>query len=197
MDTFRTIAAEAQGIYKEKGSKFMAFAFPVKTEDEAVKKIDMLRKKYYDARHHCYAYRLGCNGELYRANDDGEPTNTAGKPILGQLLAFDISNVVVVVVRYFGGILLGTGGLIQAYKKASENALNNAEILTDIVTDTFSVSFDYSELNHVLKIIKDMNLKCFEQDFGMNCSMKITARKSLSEQLEKRLKTLKSLRVES
>ena len=143
MDTFLTIAAESQGIYKDKGSKFMAFAYPVNSEEAVKEKVDFLRKKYFDARHHCYAYRLGANGERYRVHDDGEPANSAGKPILGQLTARGVSNVLVVVVRYFGGTLLGVGGLIQAYKHAAADALANAEIVADALTVTCQLTFAY------------------------------------------------------
>ena len=122
-DTFLTISAKSEAVFKEKGSKFLAFAFPVGSEEDVKEKLDLLRKKYFDASHHCYAYRLGVNGEQYRANDDGEPANSAGKPILGQLISCNVTNVLVVVVRYFGGTLLGFGGLIKAYKQATAAAL--------------------------------------------------------------------------
>ena len=194
-DTFLTISSESQGIYREKGSKFLAFAYPVKNEEEVMERLEFLHKKYFDARHHCYAYRLGINGEKYRANDDGEPANSAGKPILGQLTAFGVSNVLVVVVRYFGGILLGVGGLVHAYKNATAGALANANIVTDKITETYKISFDYRDMNKVLKIVKDMNIECFGQDFGMNCKMNITVRKSLVEQMKKRFQTVETLKA--
>ena len=194
-DTFLTIASASEGIYKNKGSKFLAFAYPVDNETDVKEKVDCLRKKYFDARHHCYAYRLGADGKHYRANDDGEPSNSAGKPILGQLIAYDVTNVLVVVVRYFGGILLGVGGLVQAYKQATADALSHAEIIKDIVTETYIFSFEYPEMNNVLKVVKEMNLECFGQDFNLNCVMKVKVRKSLSEQMKKRLDTIKSLKI--
>ena len=192
-DTFLTIAAAAEGMYKEKGSKFMAFAYPVNSEEEVKEKVEHLRRKYFDARHHCYAYRLGATGEPYRANDDSEPANSAGKPILGQLMAYGVSNVLVVVVRYFGGILLGVGGLMQAYRQAAANALANAEIITDAVSETFRLSFDYSAINQVLKVVKDMDLECYGQDFNLTCTMYVKVRKSLVEQMKKRLETVEGI----
>ena len=196
-DTFLTIASSSEGIYKEKGSKFIAFAYPVNSEEQIKETINLLRKKYFDARHHCFAYRLGAKGEQYRVNDDGEPTNSAGKPILGQLQAYNVTNVLVVVVRYFGGILLGVGGLVQAYKQAAADALSNAKITTDIVTEIYCLSFDYAAMNQVLKVVKDMYLECFAQDFNLSCSMKVKVRKSLSEQMKKRLEVIESLKVET
>ena len=192
---FLTISSESTGVYKDRGSKFLAFACPVKTEEEVKEKLDFLRKKYFDARHHCYAYRLGAGGEYYRASDDGEPANTAGKPILGQLMAHGVTNVLVVVVRYFGGILLGTGGLAQAYKQAAADALARAEMVTEAVTETYRLSFAYPDLNHVLKVVKEMNLEYYEQDFNLNCTMKVKIRKSLSGQMKKRLEQVESLKI--
>ena len=195
MDTFLTIAAASEGIYKAKGSKFLAFAYPVSSEEEVKEKVDLLRRKYFDARHHCYAYRLGATGEQYRANDDGEPANSAGKPILGQLIAHGLTNVLVVVVRYFGGVLLGVGGLVQAYRQATADALNNAEIKTDVITETYQFSFGYPDLNQVLKVVKEMDLECYGQDFNLICTMNVKVRKSLVEQMKKRLELIDSLKI--
>ena len=184
---FFTIAAATEGIYKEKGSKFMAFAYPVNSEEEVKEKVEVLRRKYFDARHHCYAYRLGATGEQYRAVDDGEPANSAGKPILGQLTAYNVTNVLVVVVRYFGGTLLGVGGLMQAYRHATADALANAGIITGAVTGTYQISFSYPAMNQVLKVVKDMDLECYAQNFDLTCTMNVKVRKSLVEQLKKRL----------
>ena len=199
---FLTISSVSEGVYKAKGSKFLAFAYPVSSEEEVKEKVDFLRKKYFDARHHCYAYRLGVSGERYRANDDGEPANSAGKPILGQLIARNLTNVLVVVVRYFGGILLGVGGLAQAYKQAAADALAYAEIITDVVTETWQLTFAHSDMNLVLKVVKDMNLKYFDQDFRINsetpdevnCTMTVLVRKNLSAQMKKRLELAGSLK---
>lgn len=203
LDTFITIASETQGLYREKGSKFLSFAYPVQNEEEVKEKVDMLRKKYFDARHHCYAYRLGADGERYRANDDGEPVHSAGKPILGQLIARGVTNVLVVVVRYFGGILLGTGGLVQAYKLATVHALENAEIITDVVKEFYRLTFDYKDMNRALKILKDLDVDCFKQDFSMydeapdhfNCIMNVKVRKSKADQMKKRLESVESMSI--
>ena len=196
-DTFLTIASETEGIYKEKGSKFLSFAYPVRSEEDVKEKVDGLRRKYFDARHHCYAYRLGPDGERYRANDDGEPNNSAGKPILGRIVSYDLTNVLVVVVRYFGGILLGTGGLTQAYKQATADALSRAEIIRDTITETYRLCFEYPDMSKILKEVKDMNLRCYDRDFGQTCRMRVEVRKSLSSQLKRRLETIESLKIES
>lgn len=188
---FLTIASESQGIYKDKGSKFLSFAYPVGTEEEVKEKVNFLRKKYFDARHHCFAYRLGVNGERYRASDDGEPANTAGKPILGQITAHGVTNVLVAVVRYFGGILLGTGGLTQAYKQAAADALANAETVKDEVTETCQLTFDYRDMNRVLKVVKDMNL-VYRLNCDVNCTMKVILKKKLACRMKERLSPIES-----
>jgi uncharacterized YigZ family protein len=195
LDSFSTIASASEGIYKDKGSKFLAFAYPVDSEEEVKEKVDNLRKKYFDARHCCYAYRLGADGERYRANDDGEPANSAGKPILGQLVAHDVTNVLVVVVRYFGGILLGVGGLVQAYRLATADALANAEIITGTVTETYTFTFGYPDMNRVLKVVKGMNLEYYGQDFNLDCTMSVKVRKSLAGQMKKQLEPVESLKI--
>ena len=194
---FLTILKESQGIYKEKGSKFLSFAYPVRNEEDVKEKVDFLRKKYFDARHHCYAYRLGADGERYRASDDGEPAHTAGKPILGQLLARGVTNVLVVVVRYFGGILLGTGGLVQAYKQAAADALANAIIVTDAVTETYQITFDYRDMNRALKVVKDMKLQYYNLTGENNCTMTVKVRKSQVCEMKKRLEAVESLKIDS
>jgi uncharacterized YigZ family protein len=195
LDSFLTIASASEGIYREKGSKFLAFAYPVGHEEDVKEKVDSLRKKYFDARHHCYAYRLGVDGERYRASDDGEPANSAGRPILGQLVAHHVTNVLVVVVRYFGGILLGAGGLAQAYRQAAADALAHAETVTDAVTETYAFTFGYPDMNRVLKVVKDMGLECYGQDFNLSCAMTVKVRKSLAEQMKKRLEAVESLKI--
>ena len=195
-DTFLTIASESTGVYKEKGSKFLAFVYPVSNEEEAREKVDFLHKKFHDARHHCYAWRIGLNGEHCRVNDDGEPAHSAGKPILGQLVAHGVTNVLAVVVRYFGGTLLGVGGLMQAYKLATIDALAHAKTVTDIITETWQLTFDYPYMNQVLKIVKEMNIDCYTQDFNIHCIMMIKVRKSRTVQIEKRFNTVESLIIE-
>ena len=191
MDTFFTIASPAEGIFRERGSKFIAFAYPVCSEASVKEKLSFLRKKYFDANHHCYAWRLGVDGGQHRANDDGEPANTAGKPILGQLIAYKLTNVLLVVVRYFGGTLLGTGGLTQAYKRAAATVLDNTQIVQEVVAETYKLTFDYADLNKALKFVKDMNLECVQQDINLDCAMTVKVRKSKVEEMKKRLNTIK------
>jgi uncharacterized YigZ family protein len=183
-------------MYREKGSKFIAFVLPVKDEEEIGKHLARLRRQYFDARHHCYAWRLGAEGTHYRANDDGEPSGSAGKPILGQIVSCGLTNVLVAVVRYFGGVLLGVGGLAHAYKQAAADALAHATVVPGILAETYRVTFEYPDMNHVLRVVKDMELECFAQDFNLVCSMKVRVRKSLSAQMMQRLERIGSLTVE-
>jgi uncharacterized YigZ family protein len=183
-DTYKTLAGISEGVFKDKGSKFIAYAYPV-TGEEAIQRIlEDIRKKHHKARHHCYAWRLGTEEIHYRANDDGEPSSTAGKPILGQLLSNDLTNVVVVVVRYFGGTLLGTSGLIQAYKKATAEAIRNNKILVKKIETTFEIRFAYSLLNEVMQIIKSENLNPVFTDFSENCLIRVTVRKGEEKRME-------------
>ncbi|MCM1532404.1 MAG: YigZ family protein [Bacteroides sp.] len=177
-DTYLTLAAPAQGLYKEKGSKFLAFAYPVETEQEIKDLIEKLRKEYYDARHHCYAYVLGSRQEVYRANDDGEPSSTAGKPIHGQILSFGLTNVLVVVVRYFGGTKLGTSGLINAYKTATNDALAQAETVEKVVMRAYGLRFPYEQMNQVMRIVKDLRLQVLGQEADSECRMRVSVRLS-------------------
>jgi len=177
-DLYKTIDKESEGIYKEKGSKFISYAFPVTSEEEVKEKIADLKKKYYDARHHCYAYMLGHERNNFRAVDDGEPSSTAGKPILGQILSKEITNVVIVVVRYFGGTKLGVGGLINAYKSAALDAIENNEIIEKTLDAYFRIEYDYLRMNAVMKVIKDESLDVQKQEFGNLCSMEIRVRES-------------------
>ncbi len=184
-DTYKTIEAAAEGYFKDKGSKFYAFAYPVQTEDEIKEIIAGLKKAHHSARHHCYAWRLGTEEITYRANDDGEPSSTAGKPILGQLLSFDVTNVLVVVVRYFGGTLLGASGLINAYRTAAASALNNAKIETKIISCKYQIHFTYNEMNDVMLIMKQENLNIENTRFEVNCSLIFSVRKSEASRIEK------------
>lgn len=179
-DTYKTIKAPCEGIYKEKGSKFLAFAFPVTSETEIKNHVNSIKKEYYDARHHCYAYILGPDKATYRANDDGEPSGTAGRPIHGQLLSKDITNTLVIVVRYFGGIKLGVSGLINAYKTATKDALDNAEVVEKTVNEIYRVEFEYPLMNDVMRLLKDEGLEQFNQRFEINCSLDFAVRKSRS-----------------
>jgi uncharacterized YigZ family protein len=178
IDIYNTIAAPSEGLFKDKGSKFLAFAFPVSSKDETENYITQLRKKYFDARHHCYAWRLDTTPETFRTNDDGEPSGTAGKPIYGQMLSREVTNILIVVVRYFGGTLLGTGGLIKAYKQAAADALDNATIIEKIRTISHTITFPYEKTSAVMKILKDENITPPAPQYGENgmCEMEIEIR---------------------
>lgn len=170
-NSYRTIEKSADGIYKEKGSKFLAFTFPVSDESFIKEQQALLRKKYHDARHHCYAWRLRPDKSHYRVNDDGEPSGSAGKPIYGQIVSRDLTQILVVVVRYFGGTKLGVGGLINAYRSAASYALDNSKIIECKVYDTLKLEFTYEQMNSVMKLIKDKQLDIKDQQFDMDCSL--------------------------
>ena len=186
-DTYRSIAAPSKGIYKELGSKFLAFAYPVETEEAARRVLEEVRKVYFDARHHCYAWRLGRTGEPYRMNDDGEPSSTAGRPIHGQLLSNELSDILVVVVRYFGGTKLGVPGLIRAYRSATQDAIANAEIIEKVAGETLTVTFDYLQMNDVMKVLKDMDITPLNQQFDLRCTLTARVRLSRIEEFRKQL----------
>lgn len=177
-DTYKTIAEISEGLYKEKGSKFIAYAYPVSSEEEIKEHIAKLKKEYYDARHHCYAYMLGADKKNFRANDDGEPSSTAGKPILGQILSKDLTNILIVVIRYFGGTKLGVSGLIHAYKTAAADTINKAKILDKTVNDVYDINFDYLVMNDIMKIIKDEQPEQLKQDFNLTCKITLSIRQS-------------------
>ena len=195
-DVYRTIEADAEAIFKEKSSKFLCFAYPVKTEEQIRERLEVLYKKYYDATHHCYAWRLGPRGESFRANDDGEPSSTAGKPILGQLLSHEITDCLIVVVRYFGGTKLGVSGLIEAYKTSAAEVIAAAQVVERTVDDRIEVRFSYMAMNEVMKIVKDLQPKSAEQCFDNLCTMTLTIRQSLSEQLLTRLSKVEGAQAE-
>ena len=178
IDKYKTIKTSTAGIYKEKGSKFLAFAYFVETENEIKAILSQIRKEYFDARHHCYAYRLGADGVTFRTNDDGEPSGTAGRPIFGQILSHEITNVLIVVVRYFGGIKLGTSGLINAYKTAAADALHNAEIVEKTEMQTLTFNFNYNAMNDVMKLVKDEKIEIVEQTMNADCQITILVAKS-------------------
>ncbi len=184
-DSFKTIAAPSEGLFKDKGSKFLSFAFPVSNEIEIKEIVEATRKKYHDARHHCFAWVLGEEKLNFRVNDDGEPSNSAGKPILGQIQAKDLSNVILIVVRYFGGTLLGVGGLIQAYKAAAKDALEAARIIDKYIYRIYQFHFRYEEMNSVMKVLKDMHLDQFDQVFEMQCKLKVKVKRSIHKKFEK------------
>jgi uncharacterized YigZ family protein len=186
-DTYTTIKSVSQGAYKEKGSRFIAFAIPVSSIEEIKVLLADYRKKYHDARHHCYAYLLGFEKNLFRANDDGEPSGTAGKPILGQINSFGLTNVLIIVIRYFGGTLLGTGGLINAYKTAAYESLKNSDIIECTLQDHYKLEFPWSAMNDVMRIMKEEHIGQTSQIYGLNCSVIIHFRISLREKIIKKL----------
>jgi len=187
-DCYLSIAAPSKGIYKEKGSKFLAFAYPVEQEEQAQEILAVLKKEYFDARHHCYAYRIGHTGDQWRMNDDGEPSSTAGRPIHGQLLSNELSDILVVVVRYFGGIKLGVPGLIRSYKNATADAIANAEIVEKIAGEFFTITFDYLQMNDVMKVLKEMDITPISQNFDLTCTVDVKVRLTQIEQFQESLK---------
>ena len=195
-DKYRTVNAIAEGLYKEKGSRLISFIYPVKTEEEIKDILTEIKTKYYDARHHCYAYCLGANRERFRANDDGEPSSTAGKPILGQIVSNDLSNVLVVVVRYFGGIKLGVSGLIQAYRDAAANAILHAEIVERTVDEEIRIRFTYVVMNDVMKVLKEEEPEVLSRNFEMECEMTLSIRQKDMPRLKERLLKIESLAIE-
>lgn len=194
-DTYKTIEVPAEGLYKEKGSKFLSFLYHVETEDEVKQLIEKLRKEYHDARHHCYAYILGTEKQTYRANDDGEPSGTAGRPIHGQLLSFEVTNVLLVVVRYFGGVLLGASGLANAYKIAAREALSAATIIERTIDVRYELQFRYEQINDVMKILKDNAITPKKQKFDMECSIEFAVRKMNSERILKAFENLRTVQI--
>ena len=195
-DSYKTIARPQETTYRQLSSKFLTYAYPVETEAEIKEYLDALRKRWFDATHHCYAWRLGPHGEQFRANDDGEPSSTAGKPILGQLLSNDITNCLVVVVRYFGGTKLGVPGLIAAYKESTAQVLAECEIVERTVDVQLRVEFTYETMNDVMRIVKDMQPKVLGQEFDNLCVIRLSIRESESEQLLGRLSKVEGAYIE-
>ncbi len=195
-DVYRTIAAPAEGIYTEKRSKFIAIALPVRTVDEVKALLEEYQKKYYDARHVCYAYMLGPQRKDFRANDNGEPSGTAGKPILGQINSNELTDILIIVVRYFGGIKLGTSGLIVAYKAAAAEALAAAEVVEKTVDECIRFWFEYPFMNDVMRVVKEEGPEIVEQGYDMDCRMTLRIRSSLMPRLRARLEKVETLRIE-
>lgn len=192
-DTYTTIKQATEGLFKDRGSKFLAFAYPITNEQEIKKYLDALRGLHPKANHHCYAYRLGIDRNQFRVNDDGEPSGSAGRPILNVLLSKDITNVLVVVVRYFGGTLLGVPGLINAYKSATIEALAEAELMQKTVNDIYEVSFDFEAMNDVMKVVKEFGLKISNQTYDNRCTLTIEVRKSTLNQVLTKMEKINSV----
>jgi uncharacterized YigZ family protein len=195
-DSYKSISSESRGLFKDNGSRFIAHAYPVETEEEVKEIVAALKKEYDDARHHVYAYRLGYMGDKFRANDDGEPSGSSGRPVLGQIDSCGLSDILVVVVRYFGGIKLGIPGLIRAYKTSTADALANAEIVEKIASKLYRVHFGYMNMNSVMKVFKDMDLVQKNQSFDMECSMDTSVRLSLVDTFLERMADVEGCRVE-
>ena len=195
-DSYLTIAEPAEAIYTERSSKFLVYAYPVESEEEIKLHLDRLRKEFFDATHHCYAYRLGAEGEVFRANDDGEPSGTAGKPILGQLLSAQLTNCLVVVVRYFGGTKLGVSGLIQAYKESTAEVIAASQIIEKTVDSVFEVQFPYIAMNGVQRVVKEVAPRIDRQEFDNLCTMILRIRKSEAPILESKLRKVEGVSVE-
>lgn len=194
-DTYLTIEKPAEIIFKDKGSKFLAYIFPVQNEQQIKDILNQLRKEHHTANHHCYAYRLGADKQNYRANDDGEPNNTAGKPILGQIQSADLTDVLIVVVRYFGGILLGVSGLINAYKTSAAEVIKVAKVIEKQIMFQYTVHFSFEQLNDVMKLLKQQDCKITSQNFDNDCQIQFSVRKANSETCEEKLKKINGLKL--
>ena len=189
-DTYKSIAEPAEGLFKDNGSRFIALAYPVETEAEIKEIVQRLKKEYHDARHHCYAWRLGLDGEPWRANDDGEPSGSAGRPILGQIDSAGLSDILVVVVRYFGGIKLGIPGLIRAYKTSTADALARARVVEKVAGRWYTLHFPYDDLPAVMKLAKDMDLPQRNQSFQTECTLEVRVRLSAEQDFLERTKKI-------
>lgn len=194
-DLYKTIQSPSKGTFKDKGSKFLAFAYPVSSEEEINVFREQLKKSYHDARHHCFAWRLGANMDRFRVNDDGEPSGSAGKPILGQIQSHDLTNVLIIVVRYFGGTLLGVGGLIRAYRSAASDALDQALIIEQKVQLKLKLEFEYEKMNSVMKVLKDMELEFEDQHFDLSCTLTLKVWSRRKDRLLSKLSIIEGCRV--
>lgn len=195
-DTYLTIENPTEAIFKDKGSKFLAFAYPVENDQQVKEILNQLKKEHHTANHHCYAYRLGADKMNYRANDDGEPNNTAGKPILGQIQSNDLTNILIVVVRYFGGTLLGVSGLINAYKNSAADVIKTSSVIEKQILFHYTIQFYFEHLNDVMKLLKQLDCKITNQQFDNNCEISFSIRKANSEQCEEKLKKIEGLKIE-
>jgi uncharacterized YigZ family protein len=192
-DTYKTIKSPSEGIYKEKGSRFLAFAYPVADQEEIKPIIDKIRKDHHEARHNCFAYMIGHEREIWRANDDGEPSGTAGKPILGQINSFELTNILIVVSRYFGGTLLGVSGLINAYRSSALNSIENADVIERTLQEYYEIIYPYEVMNIVMKVLKEENIGQSDQLFDLECRIKVNFRASVKEKNLKRLSRIEGL----
>ncbi len=193
--SYKTIKNSSHGLFRDRGSKFLAFAFHVTTEARIKNILDDLRREYHDASHHCYAWIIGTNKYHFRANDDGEPSGTAGRPVLGQIQKHDLTNILIVVIRYFGGTLLGTGGLINAYRSAASDALANSEIITKTINELIELTFPYAVMNSVMKVLKEEQVEQVAQDFDTDCKIKVSIPVERSERLTGRLRSIGKVSV--
>ena len=194
-DTYYMISTCGEGLYKEKGSKFIAETFVVMNEDEAKAAVASVKKKYFDARHHCYAYMIGPDKKNFRSSDDGEPSGTAGKPILNQILSKEVTNVCIVVTRYFGGIKLGTSGLINAYKAAAREALDNSTIVAKTINEIYSLEFEYPLMNEVMRLLKEENLEQQNPRFELNCYLEFSTRKNDASRISEKFRNLFGVKI--
>lgn len=192
IDAYKTIKQESEGTYSELRSKFLAFAHPITTVEEAMALVERYQKEYYDARHVCWAYMLGAERTTFRSNDNGEPSGTAGKPILGQINSLELTDVIVLVVRYFGGVKLGTSGLIVAYRTAAAEALSNAEIVDRTVDVEYTFTFEYPFMNGIMKVVREMEARIVSQSYDMDCSMTLSIRKGKLDELKERIRKVVS-----
>jgi uncharacterized YigZ family protein len=194
-DTYKTIKSPSEGIYKEKGSRFIAVAIPVTDTDSIKPIVEKIRKEHHEARHHCFAYMIGQERNIWRVNDDGEPSGTAGRPILGQINSNGLTNILIVVTRYFGGTLLGVSGLINAYKTAAACAIENAEIIERILQDYYEITFPYASMNDVMKVMKEENTGQSQQSFDLECRMILNFRVSAKEKVLGRFSRIEGVRL--
>jgi uncharacterized YigZ family protein len=194
-DSYKTVMSLTQGIYKEKGSRFIALAYPVNSEEEIKEQLTKCRKEYHDAQHHCYAFRLGKDHQVYRVNDDGEPSGSAGKPIYGQILSNDLTNILIVVIRYFGGSKLGIPGLINAYKTATKEALDQATIVVKTINGRIEIGYDYLSMNEVMKTLKEESAAILDQTFDNRCKLTFSIRRNRIDKMITRLQKINGVSI--
>lgn len=194
-DTYKTISDESKGLFKDRGSRFIGIAVPVRNQEEIKEKLEELRKEYHDARHHCYSYVLTPDRQVWRANDDGEPSGTAGKPILGQINSNELTNILIVVIRYFGGTLLGVSGLINAYRAAAADAIAKTHIIEKVITPVYRIDFPYLSMNDVMKVLKEEGTGQQAHSYGDECSIEISFRKTATDRILERLSKIDGLKT--